>query len=273
MLDDMVQIKIGCAGWNYKDWVGPFYPKSIESTAQLDYYSQFFDIVEINSTFYNLPTVSMVTNWFSKVPKQFRFIVKVWQEITHKLHESEIDNQIDQFFYRIKPLEEKMFGYLFQFPPWFHYSEEHLQKLSYLINEIPLNDRLKYIFEFRDNSWFKPEILNKFIDGKEKILGTTYKPDLEAYYLPKQLYYYIRLIGNRELNVFNRVQREQENILRDLIEKVDTFRKDHEIYEIFIIVNNHFMGFAPESVNLLKTRLKLPFKSFNQQRKLTDFFI
>lgn len=269
----MVQINIGCAGWSYKDWIGPFYPKSIEALNQLEYYSHFFDLVEINSSFYNLPTISMVNTWLIKVPKQFRFIVKVWQEITHKLHESEIDYRIDQFFFRMKPLEDKMIGYLFQFPPWFHYSEENFQKLNYLINEIPLNNKLKYIFEFRDNSWFKSEILNKFIDGKERVLGTTYKPDLKAYYLPKQLYYYIRLIGDRELNVFNRVQRQQENMLRDLIEIINTYQKDPEIYEIFIIVNNHFMGFAPESVNLLKTRLNLPFKSFNQQRKLTDFLI
>jgi len=269
----MVQIKIGCAGWNYKDWIGPFYPKSIESIHQLEYYSQFFDIVEINSTFYNLPTISMVSNWNTKVPKQFCFIVKVWQEITHKLHESDIDYRIDQFFYRMKPLENKMIGYLFQFPPWFHYSEEHLQKLNYLINEIPFNNLLKYIFEFRDNSWFKPEILNKFINGKEKILGTIYKPDISAYYLPNQVNYYIRLIGDRELNVFNRVQRKQENMLRELIKKIDTLRKDPEIYKIFIIVNNHFMGFAPESVNLLKMKLNLPLKSFNQQKKLTDFLI
>ncbi|MFX0060541.1 MAG: DUF72 domain-containing protein [Candidatus Hodarchaeota archaeon] len=269
----MVQIDIGCAGWNYKDWIGPFYPKSIESSHQLEFYSQFFDVVEINSTFYNLPTKSMVNNWLTKVPNYFRYIVKVWQEISHKLHEFEIDYKINQFFSRMKPLEDKMVGYLFQFPPWFQYSEEHVKRLSYLINDIPINNKLKYIFEFRDNSWFKPDILNKFLDGKEQILGTTYKPNLNPYYLPHQEYYYIRLIGDRELNVFNRVQRQQENTLRDLLGRIDAFRKNPEIYEIFIIVNNHFMGFAPETVNLLKKLLNLPLKNYNQQKRLTDFFI
>jgi uncharacterized protein YecE (DUF72 family) len=269
----MVQINIGCAGWNYKDWNGPFYPKSIEPSQQLEYYSHFFDLVEINSSFYNLPTNSMVQNWLIKVPKKFRFIVKVWQEITHKLHESDIEYRIDQFFKRMQPLEEKMIGYLFQFPPWFHYSKEHVRKLKNLINQIPFHEKLKYFFELRDNSWFKAEILKAFIDGKQIILGTTYKPDLDAYYLPNQENYYIRLIGDRELNVFNRIQRQQENSLSDLLDKIDDFREDPMIYEIFIIVNNHFMGFAPETANLLKKLLHLPLKNYNQQKKLTDFLV
>lgn len=58
----MAKIEIGTAGWDYKDWVGSFYPKQLERTQHLEYFSKYFDIVEINSTFYNLPSIGMVKN-------------------------------------------------------------------------------------------------------------------------------------------------------------------------------------------------------------------
>ncbi|MFX0010094.1 MAG: hypothetical protein ACFE9R_07255, partial [Candidatus Hermodarchaeota archaeon] len=108
--------------------------------------------------------------------------------------------------------------------------------------------------------------------GKRIILGTTYMPGIEAYYYSNQNMYYIRLIGDRELNEFNRIQRSQEESIDHLLRSLQTLENKPNIFEIFIIVNNHFMGNAPESVNLLKKRLNLPVKEFNQQKKLSDYF-
>jgi len=267
----MAKIYIGCAGWDYKDWFGPFYPKGLEKFRQLEYYARYFEITEINSSFYNIPSEAAVNNWLKRVPENFRFIVKVWQEITHKLHETDVEAEILQFFYRMKPLKDKIIGFLFQFPPWFKYSEEHVHKLKFLLNEIPSDENIKNIIELRDDSWFDPIKLLSFIDGSKNILGTTYKPGIQSYYLPEQKVYYIRLIGDRELSVFNRIQRSQENAVMDLYNNIDNLQKDPNIYEIFIIVNNHFMGFAPESANLIKKRFNLSSKSFNQQKRLTDY--
>jgi uncharacterized protein YecE (DUF72 family) len=97
-------------------------------------------------------------------------------------------------------------------------------------------------------------------------------PGIKAHYLPRQDTYYIRLIGDRELTVFNRIQRDQKENLSNLVNEINTLKESPNIYEIFIIVNNHFQGNAPESVNLLKKRLNLPLKEFNQQKKLSDYF-
>ncbi|MFX1592827.1 MAG: DUF72 domain-containing protein [Promethearchaeota archaeon] len=265
----MVQISIGTAGWDYKDWIGPFYPKKLEKSQHLEYFSRFFNLVEINSTFYNLPSEDMVFNWNNRVPKNFRFIVKVWQQITHNLEDPELDSHIFEFFFRLKLLKTKIVGFLIQFPPWFKYSESHLEKLTFLLKKIP--SEYKYIIELRDNSWFDPEILSKFIDGKNKILGTTYMPTIIPYYLPNQSYYYIRLIGDRELTFFNRIQRDQKDALNNLYKNVQSIIKKPNIYEIFIIVNNHFQGMAPESVNDLKKKFGLSYRSFSNQKSLTDF--
>ena len=138
-----------------------------------------------------------------------------------------------------------------------------------LSNELPSEH--KYVIELRDNSWFKEKTILEIIDRNKFILGTTYMPGIKAYYLNNQKIYYIRLIGDRELSVFNRIQRSQEESINDLLKNLQMLEKTTNVYEIFIIVNNHFQGNAPESINLLKRRLNLPIKEFNQQKKLSDY--
>lgn len=268
----MVKISVGTAGWDYKDWKGTFYPQRFDNRQNLEFYSNFFDVIEINSSFYNLPSYEMVNNWANRVPQNFRFIIKVWREITHNLGDFEIYTRVAKFFQRFEPLKGKILGFLFQFPPRFKYSENHIVKIMDLVNELPKNTDNLYIFEFRDDSWFTTENLTGFIDGNKFILGTTYKPGIIPYYLSNQKYYYVRLIGDRELTVFNRIQREQKESLQDLFQNISILKKTPDIYEIFIIVNNHFQGFAPESANLIKKRLNLPFKPLNQQKSLVEYF-
>jgi len=266
----MVKIYFGCAGWDYKDWMGTFYPKSLERYNHLAFYSNYFELIEINSTFYNIPTKTTVTNWYNKVSEDFKFIVKVWQKITHNLNDSDLDYLISQFFSQLAPLQDKVIAFLLQFPPWFKFTEKHFSQLKFLSNELPREH--KYVIELRDNSWFNEEIITRIVDGTQFILGTTYMPGIKAYYLNNQIFYYIRLIGDRELNVFNRIQRNQEENINDLLRNIQLLEKRPNVFEIFIIVNNHFQGNAPESINLLKKRLNLPIKEFNQQKKLSDYF-
>jgi uncharacterized protein YecE (DUF72 family) len=268
----MVKISVGTAGWDYKDWKGTFYPQKLDKRQNLEFYSKFFDVIEINSSFYNLPSNEMVNNWANRVPQNFRFIIKVWQEITHNLGDFDINTRVTKFFQRFEPLKGKILGFLFQFPPRFKYSENHIEILMNLVNQLPKNTETLYSFELRDNSWFITENLTSIIDGNKFILGTTYKPGIKPYYLPYQNYYYVRLIGDRELTSFNQIQREQKESLQGLFQNISILKKTPDIYEIFIIVNNHFQGFAPESANLIKKRLNLPFIPLNQQKSLVEYF-
>jgi uncharacterized protein YecE (DUF72 family) len=266
----MLKISLGCAGWDYNDWSGSFYPKPLERYNRLEFYSKIFDIVVVNSTFYNLPNRTTVNKWYNQVPENFRFLVKVWQKITHNLNETDLDFLISQFFTQLSPLKDKVFAYLLQFPPWFKYSEKHFRRLVYLSKELP--SEYRYVLELRDNSWFKVKKVLEIIDGTSFILGTTYMPGIEPHFLQNQNYYYIRLIGDRELNEFDRIQRNQKGSLSNLMDNLKILDKKPNIYEIFIIVNNHFQGNAPESVNSLKKILNLPLKEFTQQKKLSDYF-
>ena len=86
-----MQYYIGCSGWSYTSWQGPFYPKDIENSKWLRYYSKIFDYVEIDSTFYRIPNEFMVKNWYKRTPENFRFTAKLPKVITHDKRLSNID--------------------------------------------------------------------------------------------------------------------------------------------------------------------------------------
>ena len=90
----MIKIHVGCAGWDYKDWIRVFYPKRLDKSSYLGFYSKFFNIVEVNSTFYNLPSDETVFKWYERVPISFKFIIKAWQNITHDPFNLEIRTKI-----------------------------------------------------------------------------------------------------------------------------------------------------------------------------------
>jgi uncharacterized protein YecE (DUF72 family) len=265
----MAKINIGCAGWSYKGWKGPFYPRSMDPKKYLEYYAKYFDFVEVNSTFYKLPSVSTLETWLEQVPKSFKFSVKASQKITHKRGPYSLEDTIRGFFLRMEILEPKIYGYLFQFPPFFKYSKKNLKIINFIIDNS--NTTKPLVFEFRDNSWFKPEVISSFRNGRQIILCTTYLEGVEAYYPPDQTKYYIRLIGDRTISKFNDVQRQPGGMVRDLEEHIKILFPSPKIEDISVVYNNHFSGFAPWDANNLKKVLNLPYKEYNTQKSLIDF--
>jgi uncharacterized protein YecE (DUF72 family) len=89
-----LQYHLGCSGWSYSSWLGPFYPSKLESSDWLRYYSQVFDYVEIDSTFYRMPNKFMVKNWAKKTPDNFKFTAKFPKVITHDKHLVDVDEEV-----------------------------------------------------------------------------------------------------------------------------------------------------------------------------------
>jgi len=130
MLDN-AKIYIGTSGWSYPKgegtWTGYFYP--IGKINELEYYSQFFNTVEVNSSFYRPPNPGYVYNWVKRVPDDFLFTVKLWQKFTHpKMYEEATgeaavisQKDVGQFKQSIEPLANsgKLGALLAQFPPSF----------------------------------------------------------------------------------------------------------------------------------------------------------
>ncbi|HEY2331742.1 MAG TPA: DUF72 domain-containing protein, partial [Acidimicrobiales bacterium] len=78
-------VRVGCSGWSYKDWRGPVYPANAPSNAWFDLYSQRFDTVEINNSFYRLPSPTTVERWAAQAPAGFLYAVKVGQFGSHRM--------------------------------------------------------------------------------------------------------------------------------------------------------------------------------------------
>jgi len=262
-------ILVGCAGWEYDDWIGSFYPKSLRKDYHLAYYAKFFDFTEINSTFYSLPMEETVSRWLKEVPATFRFAVKIWQKITHSMEGSDLGARIGTFFDRMKGLEPKVKGYLLQFPPSFKYTDQRKQKLLEILDQIPTKKPI-YV-ELRDNNWFNESLLQSFVDGARVVLVTNYKEGVKPIYLPNQNTYYIRLVGDRALTVFNKIQRSQDQVLEEVKQKLSSFERSPEFREALINFNNHFRGFSPQDATEFKQAVGLPYHEFKQQRTLSDF--
>jgi uncharacterized protein YecE (DUF72 family) len=144
----MAHIRIGCSGWHYKHWVGPFYPEKLPASKMLAHYLSHFDAVEINNSFYKLPNPETFTNWREATPKNFCFAVKASRFITHNKKLSAPENALEKFFPPVEELREKLGPILFQLPPKWRCNAERLEQFLSLLPK-----RHRYTFEFRETSW------------------------------------------------------------------------------------------------------------------------
>jgi len=149
------QIRIGTSGWHYKHWCGPLYPKKCPSSQWFDLYARVFDTVEVNNTFYRLPTEDALRNWHDAAPRKFCFSVKASRFITHIKRLRDPDNAISLFFSRVELLRSKLGPILFQLPPRWHVDPG---RLADFLPALPRGHR--YVFEFRDESWNTPTIFD-----------------------------------------------------------------------------------------------------------------
>ena len=154
------KIYIGTSGWHYKHWVGTFYPKNTKDSQQLSHYLRFFKTVELNNSFYRLPSAETFKTWRRAVPKDFIFSVKGSRFISHMKKLKVERHSIQIFFDSVKNLREKTGPILFQLPPKWKINVERLHDFLRIIPK-----KYRYAFEFRNNSWYDEKIyavLRKF---------------------------------------------------------------------------------------------------------------
>jgi uncharacterized protein YecE (DUF72 family) len=149
----MARIYIGTSGWNYKHWIGTFYPSDLNQSEELQYYCKHFKTVELNNSFYHLPEAKSFTNWRQQTPADFLFAVKGSRFITH-MKKLKVDKvTINKFLQRTTKLGEKLGTILFQLPPrW----KVNVERLDQFLSRLPSGHR--YTFEFRDHTWYTQEV-------------------------------------------------------------------------------------------------------------------
>jgi uncharacterized protein YecE (DUF72 family) len=144
---------IGTSGYGYQEWKGLFYPEKISAKKMLSFYADKFSSVEINNTFYRMPTINVVESWANQVPANFVFAIKAPQIITHVKRLKNVSEEIKYFLTIVSDLGKKLGAILFQFPASFHQDIPLLEKF---IEHIP--PRMKSVaFDFRGKSWHNKE--------------------------------------------------------------------------------------------------------------------
>ena len=143
---------IGTSGWNYKHWKEVFYPADVTQRRWFEHYSSVFNTVEINASFYRIPTLKTVESWKSRSSSTFRFSIKMSRLITHIRKLAHCEKELQWFFSVFKPLYPKIGIYLIQLPPSLRFNPDRLNSFLTL-----LPSQFKFAFEFRNRSWYHDE--------------------------------------------------------------------------------------------------------------------
>jgi uncharacterized protein YecE (DUF72 family) len=141
-------VHIGTSGWHYKHWCGPFYPEKFAPSKMLRWYIQHFDTVEINNSFYRLPTSEALAGWCRETPPGFCFAVKASRYITHNRKLKDPEQSAEKFFTQVAQLGKRLGPILFQLPPGW---KLNLERLEEFLDSLP--ERRRYVFEFRNPTW------------------------------------------------------------------------------------------------------------------------
>jgi uncharacterized protein YecE (DUF72 family) len=158
-----LQYYIGTSGWHYDHWRYLFYPDKLAKAKWLEFYARHFTTVELNSSFYRLPSEQAFAAWHDSSPANFTFAVKVSRFITHIKRLKGIKEPLDTFLARAKILGEKLGPLLYQLPPSMHRDDSRLESS---LSTLPQG--MKHVLEFRHESWLDDgvfEILRRYNIG------------------------------------------------------------------------------------------------------------
>lgn len=185
-----MRIYIGCSGYYYREWKGQFYPADIPSTKWLAYYAQHFNTIEINSTFYRMPTPKSLAKWYKDTPEDFLFTVKANKLFTHFKKMQGIEAEQKDFYDTIfTSLGEKLMCVLYQFPASFKFSPERLDAILGL-GSLPV----PHVIEFRDISWWQEAVYRQLHSAGLHFCNISL-PDFPDLYVPDRQLNYLRFHG------------------------------------------------------------------------------
>jgi len=144
---------VGTSGYSFKEWKGNFYPENLAASRMLAYYAERFDTVEINNTFYRMPSEKAVEGWRDAVPDHFRFVLKASRRITHLKRLGDVGEETAYLFEKAALLGEKLGPLLFQLPP---FARKDLDRLRAFLDLVP--DGRRVALEFRNDTWRDDEV-------------------------------------------------------------------------------------------------------------------
>lgn len=150
-----MNVLVGTSGFSYKEWKGRFYPEKLPADQMLRFYSSRFPTVEMNNTFYRMPSEKVLLGWADEVPETFHFAIKAPRRITHIKRLADAGEDTSFFLQAVTVLGPRLGPTLFQLPPNL---KKDLPRLAAFLELLPR--RWRAAFEFRHPSWYDDEVLS-----------------------------------------------------------------------------------------------------------------
>jgi uncharacterized protein YecE (DUF72 family) len=256
-------LKLGTSSWSAPSWEGEFYPKGTHSENYITEYAKHFSTVEIDSTFYRIPSKAAVTGWRDRTPEGFIFASKIPQSITHEKRMVDIDEELHVFLSVMETLGEKLGPILFQFK-YFKKTEiasvqQFMQVVEPTFSKLPSN--FQFAVEIRNKTWITVE----FLDFLRKyriafaLIDHPWIPRIDYliqhYDVITSNFSYIRWLGDRykieeQTKSWDKVIIDRTNELKGWVKALHTLTSQTDM--IYGYFNNHYAGHAPASVRLFQ---------------------
>lgn len=234
---------IGTSGWVYPHWRDVFYPPKLAQSKWLEFYTRHFPTVELNNSFYRLPSEQAFSNWRDTSPEGFVYAVKVSRFITHIKRLKDVEEPVETFLSRAHHLEEKLGPLLYQLPPNMHRNNERLDAFLSLLPK-----GLRHVVEFRHESWLDEGIFD--ILRRHNVGFCVFDmPGLPCPLVATADFAYIRFHGS--IGLYWSCYSDEE--LEDWAKKISRLGKDLEA--VYIYFNNDAEGFAIRNAQTMAHRL------------------
>jgi uncharacterized protein YecE (DUF72 family) len=234
---------LGTVGFSYNFWKGSFYPKKTAAKDYLAYYATQFNTVEVDSTFYRIPSAPTVVNWKQQTPDGFLFSFKFPKVITHIKMLKNCRNETDVFLDRVNLLGERVGALLLQFPP--NFSVDHLPNLEEFLKDLPKEHR--YVVEVRNKEWLKEEFYS-FLRSKKVALAWSDSALMAGIREVTADFLYMRWEGDRKKvnGTLGKIEADRAVDLKLEAEKIKPFI--NKCAEVFGYFGKYFSGYPPSDI-------------------------
>lgn len=236
--------RIGCSGFYYREWKEIFYPTGLPQKDWFKFYCENFNTIEINATFYKMPTEKSLGKWYNDSPEDFLFTLKAPRLITHYKQLKNCTDDLNRFVeISNNAIKEKLACILFQFPPLFSYTEERLELLVNLLQKIP-----QPVVEFRHASWWDDHIYQQLTKAGIVFSGQDHPKNLPTELIANLQTVYYRFHGNPVLYK----SKYSIDVLQQFIARIPPTSK-----QVFVYFNNTWGSSAIQNAKELKELLHL----------------
>lgn len=259
--DPVRNLHLGTSSWSAESWVGPFYPPGTSPVEFLPVYASHYNTVEVDFTYYRIPSRKLVEGWSIRTPPGFIFAAKFPSAITHKKVLVDCERETEEFLNVMEMLGEKLGPLLLQFPylnkESMPDSEEFLSRLEHYLERLPKTHR--YAVEVRNRKWLGQPLIDllRKQDIALALVDQVWMPTIKQ--LTEKLdvlttdFTYIRWIGDRKgiekkTKTWDKIIVDRELETQTWIRYIRKFLKQQRV--VYAYYNNHYAGFGPGSIEL-----------------------